>query len=71
MYITEKRLLKWALICNALYVMLFFLVRPQGINVVKISITLLLLLSVLMILFLGIKNIKEIRIDFDLTVDSD
>lgn len=61
MYITEKRLLKWALICNALYVMLFFLVRPQGINVVKISITLLLLLSVLMILFLGIKNIKEIH----------
>lgn len=61
MYITEKRLLKWALCCNALYVFLFFLVRPQGINVLKISITILLLLSVLMIFSLAIKNTKKLH----------
>lgn len=60
MYITEKRLLKWALCCNAVYVLLLFLVRPKGISLIKISITFLLLLSVFMIFTLALKNLKYI-----------
>lgn len=61
MYITQKRLFKWALWCNAIYVLLFFLVRAQGINFLKISITLLLLISVIIILFLATKNRKQLN----------
>ncbi len=61
MYLTEKRLLKWALICNAIYVMLFFLVRPQGLNIKKVVIAFFLLFSVIAILLLSIKNIKKIN----------
>lgn len=61
MYITEKRLLKWALCCNSIYVLLFFLLRPQGINITKIGVTLLLLLAVTIIFFIAIKNKKLLQ----------
>jgi hypothetical protein len=63
MYITEKRLLKWALYCNIIYVLLFFLIRPQGIGVQKIGITSLFLFSTIIIIVLSIRNwgrLKEI-----------
>lgn len=61
MYITEKRLTKWALMCNIIYVMLFFLARPKGISITKVSITLFLLLSVFMLLTLIFKNRSKIN----------
>lgn len=61
MYITEKKLLKWALYSNAIYVLLLFLIKPNGINIQKILITSLLLFSVISIIFIFIKNKKLYR----------
>jgi ABC-type multidrug transport system fused ATPase/permease subunit len=61
MFITEKRVLKWALYCNAIYVVLLFLFRPNGINIQKISITSFLLFSVLSLFLLCFKNRKKLR----------
>ncbi|WP_242158103.1 hypothetical protein [Aestuariivivens sediminis] len=61
MVIAEQKLLKWGLVLNAIYVLLFFLIRPDGINIVKISITTLLLFSVLIICSLSIKNIYRLK----------
>lgn len=58
MYITEKKLLKWALYSNAIYILLFFLFRPNGINIQKITITSLLLFSVLSIFLIAFRNRK-------------
>ena len=54
-------MIKWALMCNIIYVMLFFLVRPKGISIIKVSITLFLLLSVFMLLTLVFKNRSKIN----------
>lgn len=61
MYITEKKLLKWALLCNAIYVLLFVIFRPQGINVLKIGITSILLLSITFIFLIVVKNKKQLQ----------
>jgi len=61
MFITDKRLLKWALYSNTIYVLLLFLIRPQGINIKKVAITSLLLFSVLAIILLTIKNINRLK----------
>lgn len=61
MYITEKKLLKWGLCCNAIYVLLFLIFRPQGINVIKICITTLLLLSIGILFLIAFKNIKQLQ----------
>lgn len=60
MYITEKKLLKWALYSNASYILLLFLIRPNGINFQKIAITSLLLFSVLSIILVCYKNRKQL-----------
>jgi hypothetical protein len=61
MYITEKKLLKWALYSNAIYVLLLFLIKPNGINIQKILITSLLLFSVLSFFLISIRNNKLIK----------
>ncbi|MGZ0015672.1 hypothetical protein [Yeosuana sp. AK3] len=61
MYILQNRLLKWALYCNAIYVLLLFLFSPDGINLLNISITSLLFLSAITIFFICIKNFKLIK----------
>jgi hypothetical protein len=61
MYIAEKKLLKWGLCCNAIYVLLFLIFRPQGINVVKVSITLLLLLSIAIFFLIALRNVRQLQ----------
>ncbi|MCB0383236.1 MAG: hypothetical protein KDD05_08040 [Psychroserpens sp.] len=56
MFITEKKLLKYAICSNALYVLLLFLFRPNGLNFQKVSITGFLLFSVVAILFIAYRN---------------
>lgn len=56
MYITEKKLLKWSLYSNILYIFFYLLFRPQGINAAKIVITSLLLFSVISLIILSVKN---------------
>lgn len=60
MYITEKKLLKWSLYSNAIYIALFFLFTPDGISVQKIVITSFLLFSFIAFLFLCYKNRAKI-----------
>jgi len=60
MYITENKLLKWALYSNAIYIVLFFLFKPDGISIQKIAISSFLLFSVIGILFLCYKNRKRL-----------
>ncbi len=55
-YITEKRLFKYGICSNAVYVFLLFLFRPNGLNVEKVVITSFLLFSALSILYLGFRN---------------
>jgi len=61
MFITEKRLFKYGICCNALYVFLLFLFRPNGLNLEKVAITSLLLFSVLTVVFLGYRNRKALQ----------
>lgn len=61
MYITEKKLLKWGLCCNAIYVLLFLIFRPQGINLIKISITLLLLSSIGIFFLIALRNARQLQ----------
>ncbi|MFT4800478.1 MAG: hypothetical protein ACI93N_000236 [Flavobacteriaceae bacterium] len=61
MYITEKKLLKWALYANAIYILLLFLFRPNGINITKIVITSLLLFSVFTIFIICFRNRKQLK----------
>lgn len=56
MVISQNRLLRWALYCNAIYVFLLFLIKPDGINFQKLFISSFLLLSVLFVLILAVKN---------------
>ena len=56
MYITQERLLKYALFSNAFYVFLLFLLTPNGINIEKVVITSFLMFSALTILFLSYLN---------------
>lgn len=56
MFITEKKLFKYAICSNALYVLLLFLFRPNGLNFQKVSITGFLLFSVIAILYISYRN---------------
>lgn len=56
MYVTKNNLLKYAIYLNAIYVVLLFLIRPDGINISNIVITSLLLLSVCLFLLLCYVN---------------
>jgi hypothetical protein len=61
MYITQKRLLKWALYGLSIYIFLYLIFRPEGINIQKIVITILMLFSLLTTIFIGIKNSKQLK----------
>ncbi|WP_033959548.1 hypothetical protein [Psychroserpens jangbogonensis] len=56
MFITEQKLLKYAICSNALYVFFLFLFRPNGLNLEKLAITSFLLFSVVTILYVGYRN---------------
>uniref|UniRef100_UPI00404ABD3E hypothetical protein n=1 Tax=Gelidibacter sp. TaxID=2018083 RepID=UPI00404ABD3E len=60
MYITENRLIKYALYSNALYVFFFFIFKPDGISIQKVLITSLLLMSVLILVTICYRNRKQI-----------
>ena len=65
MFITQKRLLKWGLCLNVIYLFLHFLFIPDGFTILNISITSLLLLSVICIgtiCIIKIKNLNKIPI---------
>lgn len=61
MYITEKKLIKWALYSNIIYVLLLVLFKPNGINIEKIVITSFLLFSVSSLLFICYINRKKLK----------
>jgi hypothetical protein len=61
MYITEKKLIKWALYSNIIYVLLLVLFKPNGINIEKIIITSFLLFSVSSLLFICYINRKKLK----------
>lgn len=61
MYITEKRLLKWSLYGNIIYIFLYFIFRPQGINASKIAITSLLLFSIISLVFISFNNRRKLK----------
>ena len=61
MIISEKQLVKIALYSNALYVFLLFMVVPEGVNIKKITITGLLILSVLIALIIGITRFNRLK----------
>jgi hypothetical protein len=56
MFITEQKLFKYAICSNAIYVVLLFLFRPNGLNFQKVGITAFLLFSVMTILYLAYRN---------------
>ncbi|WP_323787430.1 hypothetical protein [Psychroserpens sp.] len=56
MFITEQKLLKYAICSNALYVFFLFLFRPNGLNFEKLAITSFLLFSVVTILYVSYRN---------------
>ena len=56
LFITEKKLIQYAMCSNALYVFLLFLFRPNGLNFEKLAITSFLLFSVLSIFYLCYRN---------------
>ncbi len=57
----ENKVLKYALYSNALYVFLFFLFRPNGINLGKILITSFLAFSAVTVIYLGFKYRKGLK----------
>lgn len=61
MYITKSRLLKWGLYSNAIYILLFFLLKPDGFGFQKIVISMFFLFSVFSIYFLCIKDGKQLN----------
>ncbi len=61
MYITERRLLTWALYSVAIYIFLNILFLPEGINIQKIIITSFMLFSVIAVITLCIKNYKQLK----------
>lgn len=61
LFITEKRLLKYALYCNALYIFLLFLFRPNGINIEKIVISSFLAVSVIGVFMCCIRNTYQLK----------
>jgi|26BtaG_2_1085354.scaffolds.fasta_scaffold00729_7 hypothetical protein len=61
MYITKSRLLKWGLYSNAIYILLFFLLKPDGFGFQKVVISMFFLFSVFSIYFLCIKDGKQLN----------
>lgn len=61
LFITEKRLLKYALYCNALYIFLLFLFRPNGINVQKLLISSFLAISVIGVFSCCYRNYNQLK----------
>jgi len=61
MYITEKNLLKYAICANAVYILLLFLFRPNGINFEKLAITSFLVFSVSGVFYLCFRNRKLLK----------
>lgn len=60
MYITEKNLLKVALFCNAFYVYILLLFKPDGINLGKLVVSSLLILSLVSLFLIILRNRKRI-----------
>lgn len=54
--ISKKRLLKWGLLSNVIYLVLHFIFLPDGFTITNIGITLFLLLSVSIIILVSITN---------------
>lgn len=61
MYITKSRLLKWGLYSNAIYILLFFLLKPDGFGFEKVVISMFFIFSVFSIYFLCIKDGKQLK----------
>tara|TARA_R110001606_G_scaffold23985_2_gene79997 strand:- start:6909 stop:8135 length:1227 start_codon:yes stop_codon:yes gene_type:complete len=61
MFVTQKRLLKWGLCLNVIYLFFHFLFIPDGFTLLNISITSLLLLSVFCIGTLCIIKFKQLK----------
>ncbi|WP_223032319.1 hypothetical protein [Hanstruepera marina] len=61
LYIKEKTLLKYALYCNAIYISLLFLFRPDGINLEKIFISSFLAFSVFGTFAICFRNIQLLK----------
>lgn len=59
--ITEKKLLKYALYCNAIYIFLLFLFRPNEINIEKIIISSFLAVSVIGVLVCCLRNTYQLK----------
>ncbi|WP_163515148.1 hypothetical protein [Gelidibacter japonicus] len=61
MYITKSRLLKWGLYSNAIYILLFFLLKPDGFGFQKVVISMFFLFSVFSIYFLCVKDGQQLN----------
>lgn len=61
MYITEKKLIKWALYSNVLYIFLILLLKPDGISIQKILITSLLVFSVISLFYISFISRKLLK----------
>ncbi len=60
MYITQNKILYYAINSNAIYILLLFLFRPEGINVQKLVISSFLAFSVVCVLYLCFLNRKAL-----------
>ncbi len=61
MFIKEKRLLKWGLVCIVIYIVLHFLFMPDGFTFINIAITSILVIATSIILFLSLNNLHLIK----------
>lgn len=61
MLVKQKKLLKWGLISNVIYIVLHFLFLPDGFTFINITITSLFVLSSTIILFLSINNLHLLK----------